>query len=106
MIGLEKSEFKIPFKKLEWRDNVTDVGKKTGLIYLIGDFHIDKTPSYFIEYRISNSYSGGERQEKMMVFCNKYDSKLGDFDSIDEAKDFCQSHFQGFIMDTFFNKIK
>ena len=90
------TQSKIPFRKLKWRDNTTDLGKESGHIYWIGTFEVP-----IIEYTIANSYAGCKIQENLIVFGNH--KEIGKFHTIEEAKGFCQRHFQDFIIQTFFD---
>lgn len=99
MINLEKSGF----RKLEWRDNATDFGKERGLVYVIGEFFIENKPSYFIEYRISNNYGSIlDIKKDLRIFCSEKSFKSFDFKDLEEAKKYCQKHFESYIIKTFF----
>jgi hypothetical protein len=93
-------EYKIPFKKLKWIDNVTDIGQKKGLIYWIGSFTHGPN-NIVIEYQVANSYASGPMTDKLMAFCKN--TKMSEFDTVKEAKEHCQKHFEQYIMETFFN---
>lgn len=102
-----KSLKKSGFKKLKWRDNATKIGKEKGLIYFIGSFKIG-TKTY-MEYRVSNSFGALDIKPYFMVSCDFQDfGSFGgvskSFKTLKEAKDFCQEHFEKFIIDTFYEK--
>lgn len=102
MIDLKKSEYKIPFKQLTWSDNVTDVGKKAGLIYWIGEFRVTKNGYTFMNYSVSNKMAANPAEKsdnRLIAYCNE---KIGEFDTVEQAKEFCQAHFQQYILKTFF----
>jgi hypothetical protein len=101
MKGLEKSEF----KKLNWKDNATKIGKDNGLIYFIGRFNIGTKT--FMEYRVSNSFGALDIKPYFMVSCDFQD--FGSFGGVSkrfynlkDAKYFCQLHFEEFIKNTFY----
>jgi len=99
MKNLEKSEF----KKLTWKDNATDFGKERGLVYVVGEFSIESKPSYFIEYRITNNYDAIlDVKKELRIFCSENTFKSFDFKDMEEAKQYCQKHFEQFITKTFF----
>lgn len=94
------SQLKIPFRKLNWRDNTTDLGKKSGYVEYIGDiYQSGKHRNPFITYYISNNYGG---KLNLKVQATQDGSHVGFFDSIDEAQDMCQKHFEETIIKTFF----
>lgn len=98
-----KNSKALEFKKLEWRDNSTKLGKERGLIYFIGEFFIENHPSKIIEYRICNNYDGIlDVKQSLRVFCTENEFKTFDFDEVREAKRYCQIHFEEFITKTFF----
>ncbi len=99
MRNLEKSEF----KKLTWKDNATEFGKERGLAYVVGEFSIDDKPTYFIEYRITNNYGALlDIKPDLRIFCSEKNFKSFDFKDMEEAKKYCQKHFEQFIINTFF----
>ena len=96
-----KANWKIPFKQLSWRNNITDQGKERGFIYWIGEFYIsERHRNPFIEFRISNSY-GIKLYDKFIVSCDINDKEV-EFDTLDIAKDYCQKYFESYIMKAFF----
>jgi hypothetical protein len=98
-----KAEWKIPFKKLTWRDNVTEIGKEKGLVYLVGEFYISKKHrNPFIAFRVSNSF-GGKIMDKIIVSCDAHNEEI-EFDSLDIAKEYCQNYLESFIIKTFFEE--
>jgi hypothetical protein len=104
-----KAEWKIPFKKLTWRDNVTGIGKEKGLVYLVGEFYIsEKHRNPLISFRVSNSYSGSKIMDKIIVSCDydffpRHNEEI-EFDSLDLAKEYCQNYLESFIIKTFFEE--
>ena len=80
--------------------NIIDIGQKTGLIYWIGSFTHGPN-NIVIEYQVTNSFASGPKTEKLMALYKHV--KMSEFDTIKEAKEHCQKHFEQYIMETFFN---
>jgi len=98
-----KSEWKIPFKKLSWKDNITEYGKEKGLIEWIGESH--PGTGYFIKFYVSNS-NQNDKLNKFSIHCtvNKdcLDGKNVEFDNLDIAREHCQRYYESYIIKTFF----
>jgi hypothetical protein len=91
----------IPFKKLDWKDNTTDIGKKDGIVYFIADFYIDGNQIwtyYATNYSRSCAAPGSCKFKAWFIGGN-----IGEFDTLEEAKDACQLHFQKKVLEIFFD---
>lgn len=96
-----KAEWKIPFKQLEWRDNITELGKEKGFIEWIGEIYQSENHRHpFMKFYVSNNY-GGKLNDKFIVSCDINNEEI-EFDSLDLAKNYCQSYFESYIIKTFF----
>ena len=91
----------IPFRKLEWRDNTTDLGKKAGYVEFIGEvYQSEKHRHPFITYYISNNF-GGKLNDKLLA--SNDGLFIGEFESLFASKKACQNHFEETIIKTFFD---
>jgi hypothetical protein len=97
-----KAEYKIPFKKLSWRDNVTELGKEKGFVEWIGEIYQseDHRHNTFMKFYVSNNY-GGKLNDKFIVSCDVHNKEI-EFDNLDLAKEYCQKYFESYIIKTFF----
>jgi len=107
------TQVKAPFRKLKWRDNTTDLGKKAGYVELIGElYESEKHRHPFLSYNITNNY-GGKLNDKLLVgvcmmdiwkfvYNSQYDVELGEFETLFGAKNACQKHLEETIIKTFF----
>jgi len=95
-------QVKVPFRKLKWRDNVTELGKERGHVYFIGElYESEKHRHPFLSYNITNNY-GGKLNNKLLVSNSQYDIELGEFETLFGAKNACQKHLEETIIKTFF----
>jgi hypothetical protein len=85
-------------KKLNWRDNVTDVGKEQGLFEILSD-----VKELGITYHIRNyKYWGDDVSNKYYFFQSNGDAMI-ECDTIDDAKLKAQEHFKQTVLKLFFD---
>lgn len=95
------TQSKIPFRKLNWRDNTTDLGKKAGYVEFIGEIYQSENHRQpFTTYYISNNY-GGKLNNKLQATNDGL--FIGEFESLFAAKETCQKHLEETILKTFFD---
>lgn len=86
-------------KKLNWRDNVTDVGKEQGLFEILSD-----VKELGITYHIRNyKYWGDDVSNKYYFFQSNGDAMI-ECDTIDDAKLKAQEHFKQTVLKLFFDQ--
>jgi hypothetical protein len=87
----------VEFKKIKWRDNITEIGKEQDYIEFIGQLD-------FIEvfYIIRNYKSHGEKPgDKIFLFLPMINDFI-EFDSVVEAKKYAQIDVEKIILEKFF----
>ena len=85
-------------KKLNWRDNITDVGKDKGYFELRAN--VDELGLY---YGIRNHMSGGEPSDKYYFFEVK-NNFVSECEDIDDGKQKAQEHFGKTIEKLFYEE--
>ena len=85
-------------KKLNWRDNITDIGKNSGLFEILAD-----VKELGITYHIRNyKYWGDSITDKYYFFQSNGEEML-ECDSVDDAKLKAQEYFKQTILKLFFD---
>lgn len=86
-------------KELNWRDNITDFGKKQGLFEILSD-----VKELGITYHIRNYKYWGDRivSNKYYFFETNGDTTI-ECDTVDDAKLKAQEHFKQTILKLFFD---
>jgi hypothetical protein len=94
-------------KKLNWRDNITDIGKKSGLFEILAD-----VKELDITYHIRNYKFYSDKAspfENLEVFTgDKYymfssnSTEMIECDSVEFGKEIAQEHFKQTILKLFF----
>jgi hypothetical protein len=94
------TQVKAPFRKLKWKDNTTDLGKKAGYVEFIGEiYQSERHHQPFITYYISNNF-GGKLNNKLQSTNDGL--FIGEFETLFGAKNACQKHLEETIIKTFF----
>ena len=62
-----KADWKIPFKKLEWKSGVTKEGEERGYIYQIGEFYEFRARNPFRKYIITNK-AGSKHNNGLSIY--------------------------------------
>ena len=91
----------VEFKKIKWRDKITEIGKEQGYIEFFGQLD-------FIEvfYIIRNYKSHGEKPgDKIFLFLPMVNDFI-EFDSVVEAKKYAQIDVEKIILEKFFENEK
>ncbi len=89
---------KMDIKKLNWRDNITDVGKEDGLFEILAD-----VKELGITYHIRNyKYFGDKIINKYYIFTES-DLEIVECDSIELGKEIAQEHFKQKVLKLFFD---
>lgn len=97
-----KSEWQIPFKKLEWHSGITEEGQNKGLVYQIGRFYLNG--KYIRTYYVTNFLKEEKILDHFLVY--SLDLQSGPrykSDTLEEAKEKCQNEFEKFIIESFFD---
>lgn len=86
-------------KKLNWKDNVTKLGKEIGIFELIS-----KVQHLSLYYMITNrKYYGDEINTNNKFFmCETRSNTNIECDSVEECKIKAQEHFEKMVLETFF----
>lgn len=85
-------------KKLNWRDNVTVVGKEQGLFEILSDVKELNITYYIRNYK----YWGDDVSNKYYLFQSNGDSMI-ECDTVDDAKLKAQEHFKQTVLKLFFD---
>jgi hypothetical protein len=86
-------------KKLNWRDNITDIGKNSGLFEILAD-----VKELGITYHIRNyKFYGDKVSDKYYMFSSNNDTDIVECDDIDFGKEIAQEHFKQTILKLFFD---
>ena len=86
-------------KKLNWRNNVTDVGKERGLFEILSD-----VKELGITYHIRNwKYYGDKLEQNKFYFFCASDDNIIECDNLDDAKSKAQEHFKQTVLKLFFD---
>lgn len=85
-------------KKLNWRDNITDVGKEQGLFEILSD-----VKELRITYHIRNyKYWGDSISNKYYFFQENNESSVIECDTVEDAKLKAQEYFKQTVLKLFF----
>jgi hypothetical protein len=86
-------------KKLNWRDNITDVGKEQGLFEILSD-----VKELNITYHIRNWKYFGDKMEKDKIYLmSERQFDVIECDNIEDAKLKAQEHFKQTVLKLFFD---
>ncbi len=86
-------------KKLNWRDNITDIGKNSGLFEILAD-----VKELGITYHIRNYKYWGDSITDKYYFFQANGEEMLECDSVDDAKLKAQEHFKQTILKLFFDQ--
>jgi hypothetical protein len=91
----------VEFKKIKWRDNITETGKQQGYIELLGQLD-------FIEvfYIIRNYKSHGEKPGDKIFLFTPMNNDFFEFNNVEEAKKYAQIDVEKIILEKFFENEK
>lgn len=85
-------------KKLEWIDNVTEIGKALGVFQINSE-----VKELRLRYYIQNwKFHGDKTQDKIYLICS--DNSPIECSDIDDAKEKAQQHFKQTVMNLFFER--
>jgi hypothetical protein len=85
-------------KKLNWRDNITDIGKKSGLFEILAD-----VKELDITYHIRNyKFYSDKAGDKYYMFSSN-STEMIECDSVEFGKEIAQEHFKQTILKLFFD---
>lgn len=87
----------IPFKKLQFVSRLGPLDN-TDVIALVS--YVTIRGNYLLTYYVQNIV-GNEIKDKIYVSVNNED--LGEFNCVESAKMACQKHFEGWILENFFD---
>lgn len=94
-----KNNFNMEIKKLNWRDNVTDIGKKQGLFETLSD-----VKELGVTYHIRNyKYFGDKMEENKFYLMTERQLDAIECDNIEDAKLKAQEHFKQTVLKLFFD---
>ena len=85
-------------KELNWRDNITDLGKKRGLFEILSD-----VKELGITYHIRNYKYWGDDVSNKYYFFQSNDVSMIECDTVDDAKVKAQEHFKQTVLKLFFD---
>jgi len=83
-------------KKLNWRDNITDIGKKSGLFEILAD-----VKELDITYHIRNYKFYSDKADDKYYMFSSNDTEM--IDSVEFGKEIAQEHFKQTILKLFFD---
>lgn len=96
--------YKIPlysdlnFKKIKWRDNITDLGKERGLFENLGQLDFIELVYCIRNYR----YFGDEPVQNKFFLWLPVEANFLEFDNVEEAKKYAQEDIEKNIINKFF----